>query len=167
MYGRQTETAIAAMSRLSEVYDGGKTRLSAAEIARDRGLQAPSVAKILTTLSQAGLVGGMPGPGGGYALAKDPNDITVRDVFALFEREDESANCPFGGGTCGVGEPCAVHHKLVAVREALVDLLDGSTFEVFRAAYQDEGRRPAEANGRPDGPRESYRASKRRMSGAS
>ena len=92
MYGRQTETAIAAVSRLSEVYDGGATRLSASEIARDRGLQAPSVAKILTTLSQAGLVGGMPGPGGGYALARDPSEITVRDVFALFEREDDNNN---------------------------------------------------------------------------
>ena len=80
MYGRQTETAIAAMSRLSEVYDGGVTRLSASEIARDRGLQAPSVAKILTTLSQAGLVGGMPGPGGGYALAKEPSEVGQRNA---------------------------------------------------------------------------------------
>ena len=47
MYGKQTETAIAAMSRLAEVYDGGKTRLSAAEIAADRNLQRPFVGKIL------------------------------------------------------------------------------------------------------------------------
>ena len=41
MYGKQTETAIASVSRLAEVYDGGKTRLSSADIARDRGLQPP------------------------------------------------------------------------------------------------------------------------------
>ena len=165
MYGRQTETAIAAVSRLSEVYDGGVTRLSALEIARDRGLQGPSVAKILTTLSQAGLVGGMPGPGGGYALAKKPSEIAVRDVFSLFEREDDNTNCPFGGGVCGVGEPCAVHDKLVAVRDSLVDLLDGTTFESFRVAYQDEGKRPAVATEQPAKRRESYRAAKRRSGG--
>ncbi len=33
MYGKQTERAIGAMSRLAEVWDGGKTRLSAFEIA--------------------------------------------------------------------------------------------------------------------------------------
>ena len=33
MYGKQTERAIAAMSRLAEVWDGGRTRLSATDIA--------------------------------------------------------------------------------------------------------------------------------------
>ena len=166
MYGRQTETAIAAMSRLAEVYDGGATRLSAAEIADDRGLQAPSVAKILTTLSQAGLVGGMPGPGGGYALSKEPSEIRVRDVFALFEREDDNVNCPFGGGVCGAGVGCAIHEKLVAVKEAMVELLDGSTFELFRAAYQDQGKRPTDRSAKAKKPRASYRAGVRRTSNA-
>ena len=34
MYGRQTECAIAAVSRLAEIYDEGRTLLSANEIAR-------------------------------------------------------------------------------------------------------------------------------------
>ena len=45
MYGKQTECAIGCASRLAEVFDGGKTRLNAAEIAAARGLQPPSVAK--------------------------------------------------------------------------------------------------------------------------
>jgi hypothetical protein len=53
MYGKQTERAIGAMSRLAEVWDGGKTRLSAFDIADQRGLPRPMIAKILTTLSQA------------------------------------------------------------------------------------------------------------------
>ena len=65
MYGKQTERAIGAMSRLAEVWDEGKTRLSAFEIADERGLPRPMVAKILTALSQAHLVTGSPGPGGG------------------------------------------------------------------------------------------------------
>ncbi len=162
MYGRQTETAIAAVSRLAEVYDGGTTRLSASEIAQDRGLQAPSVAKILTTLSQAGLVGGMPGPGGGYALSKEPQEIFIRDVFALFEREEEDVNCPFGGGVCGVGEGCAIHEKLVLVKEALIEVLDGTTFEVFRVAFQDDGKRANDRTKKSDNPRTSYRAGRRR-----
>ena len=58
MYGKQTECAIGCASRLAEVFDGGKTRLNAAEIAKARGLQAPSVAKILSILSNAGIVDG-------------------------------------------------------------------------------------------------------------
>lgn len=142
MYGRQTETAIAAMSRLAEVYDGGETRLSAADIARTRNLQAPTVAKVLTALSQAGLVTGKNGPGGGYALARAPKEILLHQVSTLFERENDSTICPFGGGVCGRGEPCALHDKLVGVQEAMNDLLKRTTFEAFRVAFQERGLRP-------------------------
>jgi Rrf2 family protein len=139
MYGKATETAIAAMSRLAEVWDQGKTRLSADEIARDRKLQRPFVAKVLTTLSQARLVVGSRGPGGGFALALEPKRIKLFDVFRLFEREDASINCPFGGGTCGVGEPCPLHHKLVGVQDAVADVLHHTTFEVFELAARERG----------------------------
>lgn len=158
MYGKQTETAIAALSRLAEVYDEGGTRLSAGDIARDRGLQGPFVAKLMTTLSQAGLVDGTPGPGGGYALAKHPSKIRLFDVYTLFEREDTSNLCPFGGGVCGVGQPCAIHDKLVHVQLALNDLLRNTTLEEFRRAYQDEGLRPVTVNEQPVPSRRSYRA---------
>ena len=162
MYGKATETAIAAMSRLAEVWDDGKTRLSATEIAESRQLQRPFVGKILTALSQAGLVHGTRGPGGGFRLARHPNEIKIYDVFRLFEREDDSVQCPFGGGICGVGQNCPLHDKLVGVQEAISQVLHDTSFETFRAAYQDDGLRPT---GAPDlesvGKRESYRAPKR------
>lgn len=160
MYGKQTETAIASLSRLAEVYDGGKTRLSSSDIARERGLQAPFVAKLLTILSQAGLVDGTPGPGGGYALAKPPSRIKLQDVYDIFERDDTSPLCPFGGGVCGVGDPCAIHDKLIGLQTALSELLKGTTLEEFRRKYQDEGLRPAKAEGTAPAKRKSYRAPK-------
>ena len=167
MYGKQTETAIAAMSRLAEVYDGGKTRLSAAEIAADRNLQRPFVGKILSALSQAGLVVGSPGPGGGYTLARTPAEISVHEVYRLFEREDTSVVCPFGGGICGVGDPCALHDKLVNLKATIDEMLHGTSFEEFQRRYQDEGLRPAQVSGSgvPD-QRDSYRASRQARGGS-
>ncbi|MHC4909480.1 MAG: RrF2 family transcriptional regulator [Planctomycetota bacterium] len=159
MYGKQTETAIAAMSRLAEVYDGGKTRLSATDVAEQRGMQRPFVGKILTILSQADLVSGSPGPGGGYTLARPPAQITVRDVYRLFEREENSVTCPFGGGICGVGGGCPMHDRLVGMKDALDDILD-APFELFRAAYQEEGSRPAPFDAWPPHARTSYRAAR-------
>ena len=161
MYGKQTETAIASMSRLAEVYDEGRTRLAAADIAESRGLQKPFVAKILTVLSQAGLVTGSPGPGGGYALARHPREILINDVFRLFERENESDACPFGGGICGRGDPCPLHDRLVDIQASMNTLLHDTTFEVFRKAYQDEGKRPAKPGGAAKAKkRETFRAPK-------
>lgn len=168
MYGRQTETAVAAMSRLAEAYGSSSgaamARLSSHDIARDRNLPQPSVAKVLTVLSQAGLVVGSPGPRGGYALARHPRDIVIYDVFRLFERDDDDRNCPYGGVECGIGEPCPLHDKLVRVREAMERLLHETTFDQFRLDEQ-KRRREAAARARDaDRPskRRSYRATKPR-----
>ena len=141
MYGKQTEYAIAAMSRLAEVYDGGRTRLSAADIAEARGLQRPFVAKTLSALSQAGLVTAARGPGGGSVMARDPKSITLYDVFKLFEREINSDTCPFGGGICGVGQRCPIHDKLVSVQRAMDRLLHQTTFDEFRLASERRRRK--------------------------
>ena len=162
MYGKQTETAIAALSRLAEVWDEGRTRLSAVEIADQRGLPRAMVAKILSALSQASLVNGSPGPGGGYALARAPHQIRLREPYDLFEREDRSNLCPFGGGVCGVGEPCALHDRLVGMQRDIRVFLKDTTFEIFRSAVQEKGLVPVPQGTVAPAPRESYRAAERR-----
>lgn len=134
MYGKATETAVAAVGRLAEVYDDGVTKLSAAAIAEARNLQAPFLSKILTVLSQAGLVLGSRGPGGGFTLARPPAEIRLYDVFALFERVDQDDACPFGGGVCGVGDPCPLHDKFLGVRAAMNNILHETTFAAFQGA---------------------------------
>lgn len=158
MYGKQTETAIAAMSRLAEVWDGGRTRLSAGDIADQRGLPRAMVAKILSSLSQANLVVGSPGPGGGYALARAPHELRLREPHDIFEREDTTNNCPFGGGVCGVGEPCAMHDRLKTMQGAIRRTLEETTFEIFRKAVQEDGLVPVAKGATPDSPRDTYRA---------
>ena len=144
MYGKATETAIAAMSRLAETYDDGSNRISAIDIAKSRCLQRPFVGKVLTSLSQAGLVLGSRGPGGGFTLARHPREIYIKEIFDIFEREDEGGLCPFGGGVCCVGLNCALHDKLVKVKESVHGVLYDTTLEVFRKAFQDDGIRPTQ-----------------------
>lgn len=159
MYGKQVECAIAVMSRLAEVYDEGETLLSAADVADSRGLQRPFVAKILSQLSQAGLVIGSRGPGGGATLARHPKKIKLNDVFKIFERRDNDDRCPFGGGRCGVGPACPLHDKLVAVQKAFDHLLHDTTFERFRIeAQKRKGRKPSISKKKKPRKRESYRA---------
>ena len=130
MHGKATETAMAAMGYLAERYDEDE-RVSAADIAEARHLQGPFVSKILTELARAGLVVGTRGPGGGFRLARDPDDIHLNEVSELFERDTGDA-CPFGGGVCGEGEPCPLHDKFAAVRKAADRILHKTTFGVFR-----------------------------------
>ena len=111
---RNTQNAVAAISRLAEVYPQG-LRLSSREVADARDMPQTLAAKLLTQLSQVGLVSGAPGPGGGYALAKPPQQVCLYDVAAVFERVDEKAACPFGRNWCGTGEKCPLHDQIAAL----------------------------------------------------
>jgi Rrf2 family protein len=139
-YGKTAQHAIAAVSRLAQVYDPGKkAKLGSAEIADSRDLPRPVVAKVLTVLSQAGLVAGSPGPGGGYWLAKPPDQITLYDVASLFDRLDENLSCPFGPAWCGNGPKCPMHYQLEAIRGQVADFLRRSTFAGFVGWDQHKG----------------------------
>ncbi len=130
-YGKTAQNAISAMSYLAEVYDGGETKLSSGDIAIRRKLSQTLVAKLLVVLSQAGLVDGSRGPGGGYWLAKAPSDISLNEIVLQFEKAGESLQCPFGPGWCGNGDPCPLHDKLVGLDKQMCDFLESTTLEVF------------------------------------
>jgi Rrf2 family iron-sulfur cluster assembly transcriptional regulator len=129
-YGKTTQTAIAAMSRLAEVYVE-RTPLSSQDIAESREMSQTLAAKLLSTLSQAGLVCGSRGPGGGYMLARDPGDIRLLDIVEVFERRDEAIVCPFGPNWCGSQTPCPLHDDYVAFAEKFSSWLRATTLDVF------------------------------------
>ncbi|MFO0949255.1 MAG: Rrf2 family transcriptional regulator [Planctomycetota bacterium] len=131
-YSKMAQTAISAISILAEAYGkGGTSKFNSAEIAKLRGLPKPVIAKVLTILSQAGLVKGSPGPGGGYALARPPENITLFEVISLFDRVDRNVSCPFGPDYCGVGPHCPLHEQLLNLREEMTRFLHSTTLAAF------------------------------------
>lgn len=131
-YGKVSQAAIASMSFLAEKYSADEPRyLSSGEIAQARKLSQALVAKVLTTLSQIGLVIGTRGPGGGYTLAIKPGEITLQDVVAPFERQDDTLGCPFGPGWCGTGPECPLHQELESMRNRLAHFLQTVTLDRF------------------------------------
>ncbi len=148
-YGKTAQTAIAAVSRLAEVYDLAKpVKLNSADIAEHRHLAQPIVAKVLTILSQARLVNGSPGPGGGYWLARTPDAVSLYDVVSLFERLEENVSCPFGPNHCGNGPQCPLHFDLLKIREQMIAFLKTSTFARF-VGWTAPVDPPAQPTGKP------------------
>ena len=130
---RSTQTAVASMVQLARSYDKGMTRISVSDIADSGTLHKPFVAKIMSVLSRAGLVKGSRGPGGGYTLAKEPEQITLFDVLSLFEKIDPVAACPFDNVKCDhKDEPCPVHGKLLNIEKQRAEILRTTTFNEFR-----------------------------------
>ncbi|GMV94856.1 MAG: Rrf2 family transcriptional regulator [Candidatus Hydrogenedentes bacterium] len=52
--------------------------------------------KVLQDLVGGGLVWSQPGPGGGYALARQPEDVTILDVVNSVAPLERIRSCPLG-----------------------------------------------------------------------
>ena len=129
-YGRTTQTAISAMSCLAEAYASDHL-LSSRDISQAREIALPLVGKLLTLLSQAGLVHGARGPGGGYRLAKQPGEISLHDIATVFERPDDVVVCPFGPNWCGNNDPCPLHDAYVHFTDQFQTYLRNTHLDVF------------------------------------
>lgn len=131
-YSKLAQGGIAAISYLAE-RSREQRPVGSAEIAEARHLSRLLTAKILTRLSQAGLVDGKSGPSGGYHLARPASKISLLDVVKVFEDPKERVMCPFGPHWCGVGAKCPLHDTLLEVHQQVLDRLAAETFEKFEA----------------------------------
>lgn len=62
---------------------GGAGSLTIAEISQAEGLTNHNIAKMMRILRRGGLVKSARGQAGGYALARPPEQIVLRDVFKV------------------------------------------------------------------------------------
>lgn len=102
----------------------GGARVSAGELALETGLPAPTVQKVVSKLTAAGLLRGLRGAGGGLQLARPAAAITLADIVEAVEGPILLTPCA-GGGECGFDHHCAVRPHWPIVNAALRGALAG------------------------------------------
>jgi Rrf2 family transcriptional regulator, iron-sulfur cluster assembly transcription factor len=75
----------AARALLSLALHGSERPTSVKEIAERTGLPQPYLEQILLAVKGAGLVRSKRGVGGGYVLAREPQEITLADILAAVD----------------------------------------------------------------------------------
>jgi len=128
-YGKTATNAIAVMSYIAAK---APQRVGSADAGNHRDLSPVFTAKLLTQLASAGFLSGQPGPGGGYTLAKDPAEIRLIEIVALFEQIDVSSRCPFGVNWCGNGAPCPLHDTIIDLSDRNRRFLEETRLSVFQ-----------------------------------
>lgn len=93
--------AVVTMTAAARRCGGG--RVSASELAAETGLPAPTVAKVVSRLTAAGLLRSVRGAHGGLQLARPAAAITLADVVEAMEG-------PIALTACVEGEECALDH---------------------------------------------------------
>lgn len=113
--GKLTDYATAVMALLAEE---PRSVLSAAELAARARLELPTVAKLLKTLAQAGLVASTRGAHGGYRLSRAPQRISVADIVAAMEGPIGMTECA-AGGSCDHETHCGVRGNWRRINAAI------------------------------------------------
>jgi Rrf2 family protein len=89
--GDGVEQAIHSVAMLAGLSDGGV--LSAAALAEFHGVSTSYLLKHLQALSGAGILETLPGPKGGYRLARKPKSITLLDIVLAVEGAAPAFRC--------------------------------------------------------------------------
>ena len=110
----------------------GFSRVSAAELAHETGLPLPTVQKLVTVLSKAGLIKGLRGAGGGIQLARPAAAITLADIVEAVEGPIALTAC-VEGHECSVDHACTVRPHWPVVNAALRGALAGVTLTTLAA----------------------------------
>lgn len=154
-YGKLAKQAVSAMSYLAERYGPDAVAISSGEVGRERDIPTPLAAKLLSEAASAGLAKGVTGPGGGYRLARPPEEIRLADIVGIFEREMTEYPCPFGPGFCANGNPCPLHSNFLELEAVGRKFLEETTLAVFvkREALGVRIAYPTEQSQSPSGSR--------------
>ena len=120
--------------------------LSAPELAEQAGLEAPTVAKVLKPLAQAGLVEGFRGANGGYRLARAPAAISLVEIVEAMEGPLGMTECSLHDGQCGLETSCGVRANWRRINDVVADALRAMTLaEMVAPAPPPTLRKPIDA----------------------
>jgi Rrf2 family transcriptional regulator, nitric oxide-sensitive transcriptional repressor len=134
-----TDFALRALMRLA----GEPERsFSTGEIAEEFGISRNHLAKVVRDLADGGFIATQRGVGGGFALARPPQAITLGEVVRALEETGALVECfRLDGGDCVLTPRCRLKARLASAREAFLRELDKTT--LAECAYPARPRRSA------------------------
>ena len=98
----------------------GFSRVSATDLAQETGLPLPTVQKLISHLTKAGLLRSARGTGGGIQLARPPAAISLAEIVEAVEGPIALTACvEEGRHDCALEAQCQVRPHWGVVNEAL------------------------------------------------
>ena len=111
------EYALRAMACLANV--GPDRPLRSKELAEAAHIPSHYVSKVMRRLVVASLVSSKRGHGGGFSLARRPDQITFLEVLEATDHFVETRRCAFGMGDCDSADPCPLHPAWVELNTCM------------------------------------------------
>lgn len=126
---RKSDYAIRAMVYLAGLPEGKIALIG--EIAATAQVPPAFLAKILQHFAKAGLVFSTRGATGGFSLAKNPEQITLREIIETIEGPITPNRCVMGAGACSLSTTCPVHPVWRRIQTTVQGILDEVTLKTM------------------------------------
>jgi Rrf2 family protein len=126
IFGASATHALRALAHLAAV-PGGEAMLGR-DLAREVGVPAHYLSKVLATLARAGLLAATRGAHGGYRLARPAREIPLVEIVEPFEGQRARPGCLLRPGEpCVDDRTCSAHPEWAKVTAAYLGFLESTT----------------------------------------
>ena len=119
-----TKGRYAVTAMLDLALHGDQGPISLAGISKRQEISLSYLEQLFAKLRQHNLVSSVRGPGGGYRLNREPEDIYVAQIIDAVNESIDATNCG-GKGACQQGEVCLTHHLWADLSDQIHDFLSG------------------------------------------
>ncbi len=138
-----TRGRYAVTAMLDLAIHGQQRPISLADISSRQEISLSYLEQLFAKLRRGELVKSVRGPGGGYRLARERNDIFVAEIIDAVDESVDVTNCQ-GKGNCHQGEVCLTHYLWEdlsrQIHEFLSDISLADLVEKREARHQSEHR---------------------------
>jgi Rrf2 family protein len=126
--GSKGDYGLRALIDLAEHYRS-RAIIQARDIAEREAIPKDYLALIMIDLRKAGLVESTRGPGGGYRLARPPDEITMGQGLRALEGPVTLLDCTtdLGFGECSISLRCRMRNVWIEANRAVMAILDATT----------------------------------------
>ncbi|MFG1488180.1 Fe-S cluster assembly transcriptional regulator IscR [Oceanospirillum sp. HFRX-1_2] len=98
--------------------------VSLADISKRQEISLSYLEQLFAKLRRNDLVSSVRGPGGGYQLSRESDDIFVAQVIDAVNESVDATRCR-GQGDCKDGRECLTHHLWCQLSDQIHDFLNG------------------------------------------
>lgn len=106
-----------------------KPTVSVAQMQETVGVSRPFLRKTMQKLHKAGILQAVKGKGGGFALARRPEAITLAGLVAALQGPLKLNDCVFRKKICRNHGACILRHKIAAIEVRLISEIEGITIK--------------------------------------
>jgi|SRR5271157_2520124 len=127
------------MVALAFNYDKGPVFLK--DVAKGENISEKYLSLIIIPLRRIGLVNSIRGAHGGYLLAKDPSQITMKEIIDVLEGDCSLVDCVRNPSTCPRVPICASHDIWEIIGGKISETLNSVTLDMLVKMNQEKAQK--------------------------